>query len=53
MAEQLDISLTERQRCAIEFWTYNSSVKSMETMQWYELRFSSGGSALETKKRKW
>jgi hypothetical protein len=25
----------------------------METMQWDELRFSSGGSALETEKRKW
>jgi hypothetical protein len=25
----------------------------METMQWDELRFSSGGSALETEKRTW
>jgi hypothetical protein len=32
---------------------YNSSIKPMETMQWDELRFSSGGSALETEKRTW
>jgi hypothetical protein len=32
---------------------YNSSIRPMETMQWDELRFSSGGSALETEKRTW
>jgi hypothetical protein len=32
---------------------YNSSIKPVETMQWDELRFSSGGSALETEKRMW
>jgi hypothetical protein len=30
---------------------YNSSIKPMEMMQQDELRFSSGGSALETEKR--
>jgi hypothetical protein len=34
MAEQIDISLVEGQRCATEFWNYNSSIKPMEIMQW-------------------
>jgi hypothetical protein len=32
---------------------YNSSIKPIETMQWDELRFWSGGRALETEKRTW
>jgi hypothetical protein len=31
----------------------NSSIKPIETRQWDELRFSSGGGALETEKRTW
>jgi hypothetical protein len=45
MAQQLGIFLVERQRCAVE------SMKPMETMQWDELRFSGGDSALETGQR--
>jgi hypothetical protein len=51
MAEQLDISFVEHQRCAIELMKpYNSSIKPMET-KWDKLRLSSGGGALETEKR--
>jgi hypothetical protein len=54
MAEQLDYFLSEAS--ALRDWIlkpYNSSIKPMETMQWDELRFSSGGSAFETEKRTW
>jgi hypothetical protein len=32
---------------------YNSSIKSMKTIQWDEMRFLSSGSALEIEKRTW
>jgi hypothetical protein len=52
MAEQIDISFNGAS--ALRDWIlkpYISSIKPMEMMQWDELRFSSGGSALETEER--